>query len=146
MAGYVSRPPLDLNTGQSGKLTPKGNFLEFLPILSILKSKFTAETLPYNVVIPSLAGYAFSSAPVDKSIGTFDAARVVHKLMMLLGLKGYVAQGGDIGSAVARYCVTHHEECRGKIRTSSTIPPPIHQTPPNVKILNPISLPSQPPT
>jgi len=33
--------------------------------------------------------------------------------MLLLGLKNYVAQGGDIGSAVARICVTHYEECIG---------------------------------
>jgi hypothetical protein len=83
-----------------------GNFLEFLPILSTLKSKYTPETLPYNVVVPSLAGYTFSSAPVDKSVGTNDAARVVNKLMMLLGLKDYVARfWRDIVPGQMKECV-----------------------------------------
>jgi len=93
----------------------QGNFLEFLPILSILKSKYTPQTLPYNVVIPSLAGYTFSSVPTDKNFGTGDAARVVHKLMLALGLKNYIAQGGDIGSAVAQSCVRSYPECKGTI-------------------------------
>ena len=40
-----------------------GSFLEFLEILRLLTRKYTASTLPYHIVVPSLPGYAFSSPP-----------------------------------------------------------------------------------
>jgi microsomal epoxide hydrolase len=40
-----------------------GSFLEFLPILRLLKEKYTSATLPYHIVVPSLPGYGFSYAP-----------------------------------------------------------------------------------
>ena len=30
-----------------------GSFLEFLPILSLLKSKYDQSTLPYHIIVPS---------------------------------------------------------------------------------------------
>ncbi|KAF4957867.1 hypothetical protein FSARC_11163 [Fusarium sarcochroum] len=81
-----------------------GSFMEFLPILSLLKSKYTPTTLPYHVVVPSLPGYTLSSPPpVDRDFQLPDAARILDKLMTGLGFtKEYVCQGGDIGSRVAR--------------------------------------------
>ncbi|KAF9776543.1 hypothetical protein IL306_005252 [Fusarium sp. DS 682] len=91
-----------------------GSFLEFLKILSILKSRYTPETLPYHVIVPSLPGYAFSSKPpLDKDFGAQDVARIVNSLMVQLGFGGgYVAQGGDIGSKVSRILAVAHEECK----------------------------------
>lgn len=40
-----------------------GSFLELTPILEILITKYTPETLPYHIVVPSWPGYAFSSSP-----------------------------------------------------------------------------------
>ncbi|KAM0250772.1 hypothetical protein ACHAP5_001989 [Fusarium lateritium] len=91
-----------------------GSFLEFLQIISILKERYTPETLPYHIIVPSLPGYAFSSPPpLDQNFDVQDIARVVNTLMVELGFgNGYVAQGGDIGSKVSRVLAATHEECK----------------------------------
>ncbi|GKU07567.1 epoxide hydrolase [Fusarium langsethiae] len=87
-----------------------GSFLEFLEILSILKNRYTPETLPYHIIIPSLTGWAFSSKPpMDKNFRVEDATRMINTLMVQLGFgSGYVAQGGDIGSRVARILAANY--------------------------------------
>lgn len=95
-------------------LIQAGSFLEFLPMLQLFRDEFTPDTLPYHIVVPSLPGYTFSSGPpLDRNYGTQDAARIVDKLMQDLGLTGYVAQGGDIGSRIARILAVDHECCEG---------------------------------
>lgn len=90
-----------------------GSFIEFLPILSLLISKYTPATLPYNVLIPSLPGYTFSSSPpLNRDFDLEDVAELIDKLAVGLGMKGYVTQGGDIGSRVARI-LGMKEECLG---------------------------------
>ncbi|CDM31988.1 hypothetical protein DTO013E5_9654 [Penicillium roqueforti] len=91
-----------------------GSFLEFLPILQRFREEYTPETLPYHLIVPSLPGYAFSSGPpLDRDFGTGDIARVFDRLMKNLGFEsGYVAQGGDIGSQIARRLGTEHESCK----------------------------------
>jgi microsomal epoxide hydrolase len=82
-----------------------GSFLEFLPILQLLADKYTPETLPYHIVVPSLPGYTLSSPPPkDKDFKIEDAAFIVDTLMRKLGFEksGYVVQGGDVGSKIAR--------------------------------------------
>ena len=54
----------------------------------------------FDVVIPSLPGYGFSSQPTTTG---WDPVRVAHawiELMKRLGYSRYVAQGGDWGNAV----------------------------------------------
>lgn len=81
-----------------------GNFMEFLSILELLMKRYTPETLPYHVIVPSLPGYAFSSPPpLDRDFQLQDVAAIMHVLMLELGYgSGFVVQGGDIGSKVAR--------------------------------------------
>lgn len=82
-----------------------GSFLEFLPIMHILATKYTPETLPYHIIVPSLPGYALSSPPPkDKDFRLEDAAIILDTLMRQLGFEnvGYVVQGGDVGSKLAR--------------------------------------------
>ncbi|KAL9112014.1 MAG: hypothetical protein Q9227_003634 [Pyrenula ochraceoflavens] len=92
-----------------------GSFLEFLPIFDLLREKYTPESLPYHVVVPSLPGYTFSSPPpADKNFQLQDAARLINKLGLSLGFSnGYVVQGGDVGSRVARIIAVEHDACRG---------------------------------
>ena len=91
-----------------------GSFLEFLPMLHILRSRYTLETLPYHLVVPSLPGYAFSSPPpLHYNFRIEDAARLFNNLMTAtLRFPRYIAQGGDVGSKVAR-CIgaTYPQQC-----------------------------------
>ena len=90
-----------------------GSFLEFLPLLALLRSKYTAETLPYHLIIPSLPGYTFSTPPPsDKDFRADDAARIFDTLASLLGFESYVVQGGDVGGRVARIIAAQYPNCK----------------------------------
>lgn len=91
-----------------------GSFLEFLPILQILRVRFNPSTLPYHIIVPSLVGYGFSSGPSTKAdTKTLDIAWIINSLMVGLGFgNGYIAQGGDIGSYVARILGSKFNECK----------------------------------
>jgi microsomal epoxide hydrolase len=55
----------------------------------------------FDVVIPSLPGFGFSSKPRGKPVGPVTVARLWHKLMTeSAGYARYAAQGGDWGSRI----------------------------------------------
>lgn len=76
--------------------------------------KYTPETLPYHVIIPSQPGWPFSSPPpLDRDWKYADSARVVHALMMALGFReGYALSGGDIGAGIARIMAATYAEAK----------------------------------
>ncbi len=82
----------------------------------MFRQEYTPDELPYHLIVPSLPGYTFSSGPpLDRNFTTTDIARVLDQLMKDLGFEsGYVAQGGDIGSRVARGLAVDHESCKGE--------------------------------
>ncbi|KAF4997309.1 hypothetical protein FDECE_12126 [Fusarium decemcellulare] len=91
-----------------------GSFQEFQSLLGLLTDKYTPATLPYHVIVPSLPGYALSDGPpLDNDFSLEDVARIVNQLMIDLGFgaRGYVAQGGDVGSAVSRLLAAS-QECK----------------------------------
>jgi microsomal epoxide hydrolase len=92
-----------------------GNFLEFLPLLDLFRQEYNPSTLPYHLIVPSLIGYTFSSGPpLDKAFLVDDVVRIFDTLMHQLGFSdGYVAQGGDIGSGLARRLAVGYESCKG---------------------------------
>ncbi|KAH7081019.1 Alpha/Beta hydrolase protein [Paraphoma chrysanthemicola] len=93
-----------------------GSFLEFLPLLSLLREKYTPETLPYHIIVPSLPGFTLSSdPPLERDWKVADTSRIMHNLMLSLGFgsTGYLVQGGDIGSLVSRVIAATYPECRG---------------------------------
>ncbi len=84
--------------------------------MTALREKYAPDQLPYHVVVPSLPGYAFSSAPPkDVDWKLEDSARLMHKLMVGLGFEaaGYALQGGDIGSYTARIMASLYDSCKG---------------------------------
>lgn len=93
-----------------------GSFLEFFPILSIIRDRYTPSTLPYHLIAPSVPGWAFSSPPpLDKEFSIVDVVRIFDKLMSGIGFgSGYVVQGGDVGSLVARMLAFTYESCKGE--------------------------------
>jgi microsomal epoxide hydrolase len=102
-----------------------GSFLEFLPLLHILRSKYTAEDLPYHLVVPSLPGYAFSSAPpLDQDFRADDAARIFDTLASVLGFESYAVQGGDVGGRVARIIAAEYPRCKAVHLNTHPMTPP----------------------
>lgn len=55
----------------------------------------------FDVVIPSIPGYGFSSKPKDVGWGPDRTARAWDVLMKRLGYTHYVSQGGDHGSVIS---------------------------------------------
>lgn len=56
----------------------------------------------FDVVIPSLPGYGFSSAPAEPGWGSDRVALALDVLMKRLGYTRYVAQGGDWGASIVQ--------------------------------------------
>lgn len=101
-----------------------GSFLEFLKIFTILKERYSPKDLPYHVIAPSLVGYAYTSGPpVDTNYTTTRCAATMHKLMCGLGFdSGYLAQGGDLGSFIAKYQAFTYDECKSMHVNMLTLP------------------------
>ncbi|KAF8207393.1 epoxide hydrolase-like protein [Mycena galopus ATCC 62051] len=101
-----------------------GPFIEFIPVLGILSEKYTPETLPYHVVVPSFPGYGFSSGPQWTEFIMVDVAKIVNDLMLGLEFDKYVAQGGDVGSGIARILTMNHDNSKAiHLNMFSTGPP-----------------------
>jgi microsomal epoxide hydrolase len=81
-----------------------GSVFEFLEAIAPLTDPAGAGGSPedaFDVVIPSLPGFGFSSKPKGAPVGPPTTARLWNKLMTeVLGYTKYGAQGGDWGSAV----------------------------------------------
>jgi pimeloyl-ACP methyl ester carboxylesterase len=103
-----------------------GSFLEFLPILDILKEKYTPQDLPYHIIVPSIPGYAYSgNPPVDRDFDLGEASETLDALLIGLGFEsGYLAQGGDLGSFVSRLLAATAPSCKGMHLNFSPLGPP----------------------
>jgi microsomal epoxide hydrolase len=93
-----------------------GSFLEFLDLLDVVKTRYTPESSPYHVIVPSLPGFTLSSGPPTHSDwGIANTSSIMDKLLRGLGFEdGYVAQGGDIGAFVARTLGLTSSSCKGE--------------------------------
>ncbi|KAJ6594447.1 Alpha/Beta hydrolase protein [Mycena capillaripes] len=80
-----------------------GSFHEFLPIVKPLTQSSrnaSGKKVSYNVVVPSLPGFVFSSAP-PANWTVDDTARIFNTLMTeVLGYSTYTIHGTDWGCAV----------------------------------------------
>jgi pimeloyl-ACP methyl ester carboxylesterase len=80
-----------------------GSVLELLGVVGPLTDPTahgaTAEDA-FDLVLPSLPGYGFSAQPTAIGWDPGRVARAWAELMNRLGYERYVAQGGDVGSAV----------------------------------------------
>ena len=75
-----------------------GSFLEMLPLIDLLRAGDGEPA--FDVVIPSLPGFGFSSnAPEGWTVN--DTARVLNKLMdQVLGYKTFTVHGTDWGAGI----------------------------------------------
>lgn len=68
----------------------------------------------FHLIAPMEPGYGWSSPPpLDRGFNMDDCARLLDKLMQGLGFgDGYVVQGGDIGSGLARTLALKYDACK----------------------------------
>ncbi|BBI33346.1 epoxide hydrolase family protein [Cohnella abietis] len=65
----------------------------------------------FDVIVPSLPGFGFSSRPTLSGVNNFRVSEIWAKLLTTeLGYKKFAAAGGDVGSGVTRYLAANHPE------------------------------------
>ncbi|CAE6514651.1 unnamed protein product [Rhizoctonia solani] len=64
----------------------------------------------FHVIAPSLPGFVFSQRANTPGMNVVATAYLFDKLMIKLGYKHYVAQGGDWGSLVVRALAIYHQD------------------------------------
>jgi pimeloyl-ACP methyl ester carboxylesterase len=81
-----------------------GSFVEFTKIIGPLTDPASYGGRPedaFDVVIPSIPGFAFSDAPHEPGYAPARIAETEARLMARLGYTRYGTQGGDWGSIIA---------------------------------------------
>ncbi|HEY8969377.1 MAG TPA: epoxide hydrolase [Puia sp.] len=81
-----------------------GSFLEMMDIIPLLTED---EDLCFDMVIPSLPGYGFSQ---KESMSGTRIAALWDKLMLGLGYKQFMVQGGDFGAEVSTHLALQHPD------------------------------------
>ncbi|WP_413725303.1 epoxide hydrolase family protein [Sodalis sp. RH16] len=83
-----------------------GSFVEMLDIIPYLTdpARFGgSESDAFDVIVPSLPGYGFSSAPTVPGVGAGQTAHLWAALMGKLGYGRFALQGGDLGAGVSSW-------------------------------------------
>jgi pimeloyl-ACP methyl ester carboxylesterase len=106
-----------------------GSVLEFQdaigPLTDPVRFGGSAED-SFDVVVPSLPGYGFSSKPKGKPVGPPTTARLWHQLMkQVLGYSRYGAQGGDWGAFVTMQLAAQFPEDLAGIHLNAAIARPV---------------------
>lgn len=108
MPGTGPRPlPIILTHGWPG------SFIEMLRVVPMLADPQAFGADPsdaFDVVVPSLPGFGFSSQPEQIGMNTFKMAGLWAKLMQELGYSKFIAQGGDFGANVSTVLAWKHAE------------------------------------
>jgi hypothetical protein len=98
MAGQVCSLILILSASSLAWLYPLGAFDEFSPVIKPLTQQAqtsTGRNVSFDVIVPSLPGFTFSSAP-PANWTVDDTARVFNTLMVnVLGYEEYTTHGTD---------------------------------------------------
>ncbi|KRY88997.1 Epoxide hydrolase 1 [Trichinella pseudospiralis] len=97
---YDTVYPLLLVHGWPGSIS---EFLKIIPILidPMKHSIGYGKKYAFEVIAPSIPGFAWSDAPKRKGFGPAAAARVFLKLLDRLNKRRFYCQGGDWGSIIA---------------------------------------------
>ena len=91
--------PLVLSHGWPGSIV---EFLDVIGPLSDPRAHGLDPSLAFDLVIPSLPGYGFSSPMTTPGWDSIRTAKAWDTLMKRLGYKHYGAHGGDVGSGIGR--------------------------------------------
>jgi len=91
--------PLLLIHGWPGSVL---EFYEILPYLIDPAAHGGNASLAFDLVIPSLPGYGFSSKAYKRGMDQVEMGLIFAKLMKRLGYDKYIVQGGDWGGVIAK--------------------------------------------
>lgn len=84
-----------------------GSFLEMMKLIPLLTEN---PDNSFDLVIPSIPGFGFSSKAVHPGCNSESVADLWHQLMTGLGYQHYGAQGGDIGAGVSSWLSLKYPE------------------------------------
>ncbi|EYC44770.1 hypothetical protein Y032_0450g1677 [Ancylostoma ceylanicum] len=99
-----------------------GSYWDFFKVIPILTNPVrfgfdfgVRKPFQFEVIVPSLPGFIFSSKPARKGITTTDIARIMAKLMERLSIARYFVHGSEfLGSEVATSLASlYPEQVRG---------------------------------
>ncbi|MEU6389219.1 epoxide hydrolase [Streptomyces sp. NPDC046939] len=81
----------------------------------------------FHLVLPTLPGYGFSAKPTAPGWNPARTARAFHTLMLRLGYRRYVSQGGDWGATISHQLAIQHAKGLLGIHVNmpGTVPPDI---------------------
>jgi hypothetical protein len=101
-----------------------GSCFEFLNVIEPLANpeRFGGDPADgFDLIIPSLPGFAFSGAPAAP-MGPRAIAGLFNSLMTgVLGYRRYIAQGGDWGSAISGWLAHDHPTACGAIHLNMAL-------------------------
>ncbi|MDF2845234.1 MAG: Epoxide hydrolase domain protein [Herbinix sp.] len=84
-------------------------YLKLIPLLTDPVSYGGNAEDSFDVIIPSIPGFGFSSYPTTGGINNCFVADLWAKLMTKeLGYEKFIAGGGDLGSGITRYLAAKH--------------------------------------
>ncbi len=90
------------------------SFIRYQKIITLLTDPASYGGDPndsFDVIIPSLPGFGFSSASKHSGMNNYRVSELWAKLMTeKLGYSKFAAAGGDMGSGVTRYLALNHPE------------------------------------
>ncbi|MET0928302.1 MAG: epoxide hydrolase family protein [Aeromicrobium sp.] len=90
-----------------------GSFAEMMAVIPLLTThnQLTDELgLTFDLVVPSLPGFGFSSRPQRPGASPAVVAEMFHELMLGLGYRTYGVQGGDLGAGISMRLGLEHPE------------------------------------
>lgn len=80
-----------------------GSIREFYEIIPLLTQPQNGKKFVFEVIVPHLPGFGFSSAAVRPGLGPPQIAEVFKNFMQRLGFNKYYIQGGDFGAIILQY-------------------------------------------
>lgn len=85
-----------------------GSVREFYDLIHMLYQTNLDKNNKYifNVIVPSLPGYAWSQGTSKKGLGPAQVAVIMRNLMLRLGYNKFFIQGGDWGSVIGAHIAT----------------------------------------
>jgi pimeloyl-ACP methyl ester carboxylesterase len=89
--------PIVITPGWPGAFT---EMVKLIPMLAEPEGNGGRGDDAFDVIVPSLPGYGFSSIPSQLGMDTFAIAKLWAELMSGLGYRRFAAQGGDWGAYV----------------------------------------------